>query len=242
MSDKLSCGDNCSWESIQTSFWENKEIPSDVLLGCETCFQRWVEMEEALTSLVSGAGLRLANVDPSFCESLDLAKAETAMKTSLELPDFLKEYSNANLGLPERKDSILVRLTDQGIRLVGSLLETIRVQETFSPMPSVRAGQDSLLADPNSVIFEEKVSENQTFYYQLVREDSDDIYLSVKAETPLPGFFHQVNLRKDGRFILSSKINSDGTASFNGLKAGNYKIEFQGDRSSKSFDLSILVG
>lgn len=189
------------------------------------------------------ASLRQETVaNHNYAESLDLAKAELTMgKVPLPLPEFLKEYTRKNLILPEKKDSLIVRLTQSGIRVIDSLVESLQIRESFEFAPSMRSASAEVRSgDANSVIFEETTSENQKFYYQIVKENQEEVYLSVKAEgTPA---FQQVNLRREGRFILSSKINLEGSASFSGLIPGSYTIEFVGPGQSKSFDLSILVG
>ncbi|MCG6140525.1 hypothetical protein EHR01_09650 [Leptospira mtsangambouensis] len=177
-----------------------------------------------------------------FAESWDLAKAELTMgKSPLPLPEFLKEYTRKNLVLPEKKDSLIVRLTQTGVRVIDSLVESLQIKESFEFAPSMRSASAEVRSgEANSVIFEETTSQNQKFYYQIVKENQGEVYLSVKAEgTPA---FQQVNLRREGRFILSSKINLEGSASFSGLVPGGYTIEFVGPGQSKSFDLSILVG
>ncbi|TGK95665.1 hypothetical protein EHQ30_03245 [Leptospira brenneri] len=178
----------------------------------------------------------------SFAETWDLAKAELTLKQSpIPLPEFLKEYTRKNLTLPEKKDSLIVRLTQSGIRVIDSLVESLQIKESFEFAPSMRSASAEVRSgDANSVIFEETTSEDQKFYYQIVKENQGEVYLSVKAEgTPV---FQQVNLRREGRFILSSKINLEGSASFSGLVPGSYTIEFVGPGQSKSFDLSILLG
>ncbi|PJZ47368.1 hypothetical protein [Leptospira brenneri] len=178
----------------------------------------------------------------SFAETWDLAKAELTLKQSpIPLPEFLKEYTRKNLTLPEKKDSLIVRLTQSGIRVIDSLVESLQIKESFEFAPSMRSASAEVRSgDANSVIFEETTSEDQKFYYQIVKENQGEVYLSVKAEgTPV---FQQVNLRREGRFILSSKINLEGSASFSGLVPGSYTIEFVGSGQSKSFDLSILLG
>jgi hypothetical protein len=239
------CGRNCSKDLIRQWFSEGKEIPGELLLSCETCFNEYVSFEEAVVSLFpEHALISNSGILDDFYESLDLAKAETTigMGKGQELPAFLKHYTEENLTLSEKKDQLLVRLSNKGIQVINCLLETVRITESLSLMPSLRSSADTLSPEHSSVIFEETVANDQTFYYQLIKEDSDDVYLSVKAESGSIGSFHQVNLRKDGRFILSNMIGPDGMASFSGLKAGNYTIEFQGDKLSKSFDLCILVG
>ncbi|MCT8334698.1 hypothetical protein NUH30_13520 [Leptospira sp. 85282-16] len=215
------------------------EIPSEGEL------QNHPNLQEAFLSCEEAffASLRKEVVsDHPFSESLDLAKAEIVMaKAPLPLPEFLKEYTRQNLILPEKKDSLIVRLTQSGIRVIDSLVESLQIRESLEFAPSMRSASAEVRSgDANAVIFEETTNENQKFYYQIVKENQSEVYLSVKAEgTPA---FQQVNLRREGRFILSSKISLEGSASFSGLVPGSYTIEFVGPGQSKSFDLSILVG
>ncbi|XDD42303.1 hypothetical protein AB3N58_13520 [Leptospira sp. WS60.C2] len=180
--------------------------------------------------------------DHPLAEAFVLQKAEnTVHKAQLPLPEFLKEYTRKNLLTPEAKDSLIIRLTKSGIRVIDSLIESLQIHESLELAPAMRsASADVRSENTNSVIFEETTKENQKFYYQIVKENAGEVYLSVKAEGG-PGF-QQVNLRRDGRFILSNKINADGSASFSGLIPGSYTIEFVGSNLSKSFDLSILLG
>jgi hypothetical protein len=245
MKNKNTCGTDCSRDMIQQWFSEGKEIPSELLLSCDTCFKEYVACEAAVVALFPSYSLLAdSGSREEIYESLDIAKAESLIgeEKGHELPEFLKNYTNENLTLPEKKDHLLVRISAKGIQVIHSLLDSLRIAETVNLLPSLRSSVDTIPSDHSSVIFEETVSEDQTFYYQLIKENSDDVYLSVKAESGHPGSFKQVNLRKDGRFILSSMVSPDGIASFSGLKAGNYTIEFQGDSQSKSFDLCILIG
>lgn len=175
-------------------------------------------------------------------ETLDIRKAEiTLQQNPLPLPVYLREYTKNNLSLPEKNDNLIVVLSEKGIRLVGSLLKTLSIQESSQLPLAFRSAQTDAPDDvTNSVIFQETTAEDQKFYYQIVKENKNEVYLSVKAEAE--PIFQQVNLRRDGRFILTGKINHDGSASFSGLAPGNYTIEFIGNGISKSFDLSILVG
>ncbi len=175
-------------------------------------------------------------------ETLDIRKAEITLEQNpLPLPVYLREYTKNNLSLPEKNDNLIVVLSEKGIRLVGSLLKTLSIQENSQLPLAFRSAQTDAPDDvTNSVIFQETTAEDQKFYYQIVKENKNEVYLSVKAEAE--PIFQQVNLRRDGRFILTGKINHDGSASFSGLAPGNYTIEFIGNGISKSFDLSILVG
>ncbi|MCZ8344681.1 MAG: hypothetical protein O9301_16730 [Leptospira sp.] len=175
-------------------------------------------------------------------EALDIRKAETSLNQSpLPLPAYLREYTKNNLSRPEKEDNLILLLTEKGIRLVGSLLKNLSISETSQLPLAVRSTSTDAPDDVrNSVIFEETTAEDQKFCYQIVKENKNEVYLSVKAEAEPT--FQQVNLRREGRFILTGKINQDGSASFSGLAPGNYTIEFIGNGISKSFDLSILVG
>lgn len=125
--------------------------------------------------------------------------------------------------------------------MIDSLISSLQIRESLDFAPAMRSASTDLRTnDTNSVIFEETTKENQKFYYQIVKENEGEVYLSVKAEGEAG--FQQVNLRRDGRFILSNKINLDGSVSFSGLIPGSYTIEFVGPNLSKSFDLSILLG
>lgn len=180
--------------------------------------------------------------EDAFAETFLLHKAEnTVHRAQLPFPEYLKEYTRKHLSSPESKDNLIVRLTQSGIRVIDSLVESFQIRESMELAPMMRsASADVRSESTNSVIFEETTKENQKFYYQIVKENETEVYLSVKAEGS--SGFQQVNLRRDGRFILSNKINLDGSASFSGLTPGSYTIEFVGTNLSKSFDLSILLG
>ncbi|TGM46540.1 hypothetical protein EHQ92_01035 [Leptospira biflexa] len=180
--------------------------------------------------------------DHPLAEAFALQKAESILhRAQLPFPQFLREYTNQNLSTPEKKDNLIVRLTQSGIRVIDSLIESLQIRESLELAPAMRSASAEVRSDEaSSVIFEETTKENQKFYYQIVKENEGEVYLSVKAEGGHG--FQQVNLRRDGRFILSNKINLDGSASFSGLTPGSYTIEFVGPNVSKSFDLSILLG
>lgn len=239
------CKSDCSKEFIKQWYSEGKEIPAELLLSCESCFEEYVACEAAVVSLFPESLIISSSSELSHIyEEIDLAKAERSIGGSAghDLPDFLKHYTTENLTQPEKKNQLMVRLSAKGFHIIDGILDSVRLVESLNLIPVLRSSVDTLSTDHSSVIFEETVAGGQVFYYQLIKENPEDVYLSVKAESIGEGSFKQVNLRRDGRFILSSLVSPDGVASFSGLKAGNYSIEFQGDTQSKSFDLSILVG
>ncbi len=245
MKESKTCKTDCAKASIKQWYAEGKEISTELLLSCDDCFHEFLACEAAVVSLFPENLIHASNGSHStLYESLDLEKAEKMLGNSKGhyLPDFLKHYTNENLATPEKKNYLLVRLSNKGFQVIQSLIDSVRVVETLNLGSSLRSATDTISEEHSSVIFEETISQDQTFYYQLIKENSEDVYLSVKAETLSGNPFKQVNLRKDGRFILSSMVSPEGSASFSGLKAGNYTIEFQGDIHSKSFDLCILLG
>lgn len=201
-------------------------------------WEHYFELEESFFDL-----LRQSEIPSSpFSEALDTAKAEALLReNALPLPAFLQEYTRQNLTKPVKKDNLIFVVTKKGINMIDSLVENLQILSHWELLPATRAASTDFEPETsNSVIFEETSSDNQKFYYQIVKENESEVYLSVKAEAK-PSF-QQVNLRRDGRFILSGKVNPDGTVSFSGLTPGNYTIEFLGSGQSKSFDLSILLG
>ncbi|MDF3820406.1 hypothetical protein P3G55_10870 [Leptospira sp. 96542] len=226
-------------QELAASFFVRGEYPDEEsLLANPGLSEAFLRCEEAFFHTLQAEPV---GSDP-FSEEIDQKTSELLWgRSQYPLPAFLREYTDKNLGQPQQKDNLILRLNQKGIQVIQSLLESVQIKETWDLAPSLRATTaDALSSESNSVIFEETTNENQKFYYQIVKENQTEVYLSVKAEGN-PSF-QQVNLRRDGRFILSNKVNADGAASFSGLQPGNYTIEFLGSGKSKSFDLSILLG
>lgn len=204
----------------------------------QTVLEHLFQLEEMMVSEFSSQTL---SVDP-FAEQLDFRKAELVWERDpLPLPEYLRQYVNLHLLEEEPKDRGFLSLTKQGMQAFGTWLDPKAWTIQTNLAPSLRnAGIQADALNHNSVIFEETTRENQKFFYQIVKENDEEVYLSVKADGKHP--FLQVNLKRDGRFILSSKINAEGLANFSGILPGKYTIEFLGPEHSKSFDLSILLG
>lgn len=174
------------------------------------------------------------------------AEKELSGGNLAELPDFLKRYTELNLSKPERKSSLVVRLSQAGIQVFNSLKEGLNLQPNFALSPELRSAAAAAVPatsnDAGFVVFEEKIQNGQKFYYQMVRETPKEVFLSIKMEsTTSDSDYRQVILRRDGRFMLSSKINSEGIVNFSGLHEGAYSVEFMGSNQNKIIDLYLLL-
>jgi hypothetical protein len=239
-------------ESILAKLFQNDDTLWANVLDSDESFQELTRLE-TLLSLASQSSLDTILLDSSdsvlqFQEDLDIAKADFSMQSPMQkpLPDFLKRYTDSNLNKPERKQTLLVRLTESGIQLFDSIKEGLSFSSRFELSPDMRSSA-TLSSDLNSVgagfvVFEEKVQNGQKFFYQMVRETQNEVYLSIKMDEIDSGKkFNQVILRKEGRFIQSNRINSEGVVNFSSLSEGDYSVEFLGLGENKIVDLYLIV-
>jgi len=230
------CAPECKIQRVLESLAQGEAIPHEDLLACETCAKAYWEQEEALVSLVHTQPFE----GHPFQEELDLAKAASSLdKAPYPLPEYLRRYTESQLHTPEKKNSLVIKIQEKGLAIARALLDPRIFSESLSLTPVLRSVNP--IQEESYVLFEEKVSRDQSFFYQIVKERNDEIYLSVRTEmsgSKIP--FQQVTLKRDGRFLLSHRVSEDGGASFSGLKEGNYTIQFVNEEGSKEFDLIIL--
>ncbi len=202
-------------------------------------FQALLNWEESMVSAIQN---QLISEHPLF-EALDIAKAlQTVERNPIPVPPSLLQYVQSQLDKPARKEGIIIRIYENGLSAITSFLNPQVWTQHAHTAPIMRTGSDTESKDQNFVIFQEKLEQGFSFYYQIVKEKADEVFLSIRAQSNSETPFHQVTLKREGRFILSRNVERDGQLSFSGLKAGNYTIEFQGDSFSKAVDLLLLAG
>jgi hypothetical protein len=218
-------------------------------MDSDEVFKNLTRLEESLIATIneSSHALLKSGKDLSilkFQEDLDVIKAERELQPSKmkDVPDFLKRYTELNLEKPERKSSLVVRLSQAGIQVFNSLKEGMNLNPSLILSPELRSAIAAAPATSNDagfVVFEEKIQNGQKFLYQMVRETPKEVFLSIKMESQQE--YRQVILRRDGRFMLSSKVNSEGIVNFSGLLEGSYSVEFMGGNQNKIIDLYLIL-
>ncbi|MCC5816631.1 MAG: hypothetical protein JJT78_17915 [Leptospira sp.] len=215
----------------------------------EEVFKNLTRLEESLIATINESSHSILKSGKNqsirkFQEDLDVIKAEKELQPSRmrEVPDFLKRYTELNLEKPERKSSLVVRLSQAGIQVFNSLKEGLNLNPSMVLSPELRsaaAAAPTTSNDAGFVVFEEKIQNGQKFLYQMVRETPKEVFLSIKMESQQE--YRQVILRRDGRFMLSSKVNSEGIVNFSGLLEGAYSVEFMGGNQNKIIDLYLIL-
>lgn len=207
-------------------------------------FRQLIDLEEGILSTIHLENEKhldqLAQQDSVFYEKLDIAKANHSISPSNNkpLPLYLKNFIEADFALQKKQeDNLVIRFGKAGIKLLGSFFEQTEIIPLELAIPSVR---NAATTTPQSISMLEK-TEQGNLVYQIIQENENEAYLSVKFDPAFVAIYNQVNLRKDNRFIYSSNINSEGIVSFSGLKEGIYNIEFTGKNVSKRFDLSLFA-
>jgi hypothetical protein len=173
-----------------------------------------------------------------FQEALDIQKMEL-QKDPLPLPIYLQNYMNMSFqSKPEsRPASLVVKIAQDGLRFLGGIFDQAAlVLEPASALP-VRAKEKSF----NDVLNLKETNQNDQIFYQVIRENDEEAYLCINFPNKQDIPYHQVNLKKNSRFIFSSQVGESGAVSFSGLKEGKYNVEFIGKKNTKSIDLTILV-
>lgn len=237
-------------QSIIQRFLEDQENMLLDSIDDPLLFQELVGIEETLiSSIYASSDSVLEKNSPGttyFQEDIDLRTAESRLQGSKKapVPDYLLRYMNANLHKPEQKKRLIVRLSQAGVQVFESLKEGLNMKPNLAFSPGLRsaATAPSTANDSGFVVFEETVQNGQRFFYQMVRETAKEVFLSIKIDSENPEEnYRQVILRKDGRFILSNKINPEGVVNFGGLTEGEYSVEFLGRDTNKFVDLYLIV-
>lgn len=238
-------------EALNRFFNEDPHL-FDEALENDSIFHTIAKLETLLTlskknSIIPSLSLSSQELE-EFQADIDIAKAELEMQASkkAKVPEFLLRYADRNIDKPERKQTLLVRLSQMGIQVFESLKDGLSLTPSLSLSPDIRSSLGTL--NPNTensashVVFEETIQNGQKFFYQMVRETPEEVFLSIKIEqNEATEEFKQVILRKESRFILSNRLNSDGIVNFSGLKEGEYTVEFLGSSSNKLVDLYLIV-
>lgn len=230
-------------EKASELFFNNEEDVYNSALNDDDCFNELVRVEESLMSLMEESKesyfLDVENGSLNLQEELDLTKAEKEITPSkkMPLPLYLKNYMEADRNVKPADDKIIVKFGLSGLKLLGSFFENSVLSPVMESVPAVRTGAHQ----PVQSLFMMEQGDNGNIMYQIIQENEDEAYLSMKFDSSYASVYNQVNLKKDNRFIYSTNINSEGQVSFSGLKEGIYNIELMGKNTSKRFDLSLFT-
>lgn len=234
------------------SLIENEEKFLKDALHSDEVFRSITKMEEVILQAINQASGDMDSPSRkdilAFREEVDLAKAEHLLNQTEKkpLPEYLKRYTELNLEKPTRKNSLVVRITQAGIQVFDSLSLGLNLKPSLAISPELRSAVaesiPSTSNDAGFVVFEEKIQNGQKFFYQMVRETPKEVFLSIKLDgEESQDLYRQVILRRDGRFILSNKLNSEGIVNFSGLLEGSYSVEFIGGGENKVIDLYLIL-
>jgi len=230
-------------DNLLELFLNEDEKVYDLAVDDDICFAQLSQIEESLHSAIRYGNANylesLTYNDSPILESLDIAKATNLISESknVPLPIYLKNYMESDFTTKKEEDKLIIRFGKAGIKLLGSFFNGSLITPLESTIPAVR---NSINTTPQSISMLEKTDQG-SLVYQVIQENENEAYLSVKFDASFVAIYNQVNLRKDNRFIYSSNINSEGLVSFSGLKEGIYNIEFTGKNISKRFDLSLFA-
>jgi hypothetical protein len=230
-------------ENILDLFLKGDEKAYDLAIESDTHFRELSELEESVLATIKQESSKyldsLVDTDSSFFENLDIAKANSRIskEKNIPLPLYLQNYMEADIASQKEADKLVIRFGKAGMKLLGSFFSESLITPLELTIPSVRNSVNTI---PQSISMLEKTDQG-SLVYQVIQENENEAYLSVKFDSSFVALYNQVNLRKDNRFIYSSNINSEGLVSFSGLKEGVYNIEFTGKNISKRFDLSLFA-
>jgi hypothetical protein len=209
----------------------------------DSCFKELTQLEESVYMVIQQENARyldsLLDADSPILEALDIAKADSLISESrnVPLPIYLQNYMDADSVTKKEEDRLMIRFGKAGIKLLGTFFHESLITPLELMIAPVRNSMNTI---PQSISMLEKTDQG-SLVYQVIQENENEAYLSVKFDASFVAIYNQVNLRKDNRFIYSSNINSEGLVSFSGLKEGLYNIEFTGKNISKRFDLSLFA-
>lgn len=238
----------CNTEEIDELFVNDPERAYEKALQCEKCYEKISTIERTLFyTLQEYNDTYISNWNEdqefsSFQEELDIRKAERVMENDnveFEIPLYIQKYMETSFQYQKQaKDSIAVKLGKKGLKLINSVFGDTVLPQMPQLVPAFRTA--AALDNSSCVTLQEKTNDNNQFIYQIIRENPDEVYLSIKFDNSTMKNYDHVNLKKNNRFVFSSTITRDGIVTFSGLKEGAYHIEFVGRYDSKAFDLSIF--
>lgn len=143
----------------------------------------------------------------------------------------------------EEESTVVIRLKD-GLRLIAGHIRDLYNLSNSDEMVAVRStGETGIAANaPATGALQFMTSEPKQgdLFYQVVKDGSDTVMLTVKLQNykPRPKF---INLRRQGRLLQSIPLRDD-FAWFSQLSVGKYEIELQnaGTTSGKRIDIHIV--
>ncbi|MEM4271250.1 MAG: hypothetical protein QXO70_04115 [Candidatus Pacearchaeota archaeon] len=173
-----------------------------------------------------------------FAMSLELEAFNSENSAMLPLPKYLQNYMDMSFEVPKSKhnNSFVVKVAKEGIRLLSEVLES-----SFHVLPQLEVAVRSKEVESTQTIQLEEKQESYQIQYQIIKENENEVYLSIHFPKNHKSPYEQVILRKNNRFIYSSQIGESGIVSFSGLQEGRYVVEFLGKKVSKSIDITILL-
>ncbi len=242
------CRENeCISDHIEEIFANDLEMAYEKAMDCEKCFEKLASIETSLFLAFKESyhnyshDLNKNDEYSYFQEELDIQKANHAMNNGeeFELPIYIQKYIESSFQYKKQaKDSITVKLGKQGLKLINSIFGDAIIPQLPQVVPAFRTA--ALLDNSSCITLQERTNDNNQFIYQIIRENPDEVYLSIKFDNSSPKNYDHVNLKKNNRFVFSSTVSRDGIVTFSGLKEGAYHIEFVGKYDRKAFDLSIF--
>lgn len=206
----------------------------------EADMQDFLAMEEATFSCLKFfQDKEILQFPDDFSRELELQALEESSDL-LPLPKYLQNYMDISFETKkhasEQNNSFVIKIANEGLKILTSLLDS-----SFHVLPSLETSVRSKEADITQTINLEEKNSSYQIHYQVIRENENEVYLSIHFPKNQKNPYDQVVLRKNGRFIYSSQIGERGIVSFSGLKEGRYLVEFLGKKSSKSIDITILL-
>ncbi|MBP7284045.1 MAG: hypothetical protein KBA66_20840 [Leptospiraceae bacterium] len=243
MNLKNESNNNNDQENLLELFLKEDERVYDLALENDLAFEELAKLEESIHTSIHYSNANyldsILEKDSPTLEALDIARANSYISKdkNLPLPMYLKNYMEADSVTKKEEDKLVIRFGKAGMKLLGSFFSGSLITPLELTIPAVRNSINSI---PQSISMLEKTDQG-SLVYQVIQENENEAYLSVKFDASFVALYNQVNLRKDNRFIYSSNISSEGLVSFSGLKEGIYNIEFTGKNISKRFDLSLFA-
>ncbi|MCB1175960.1 MAG: hypothetical protein KDK36_00120 [Leptospiraceae bacterium] len=240
-SEKFCDNPNCKVNTYESLYNDKIDEIYNQAISCDNCYSVVSSFEEdSFSTLESFRDEMFLTKSSQFQESLDILTAEKMeAKQNTSLPLYLKNYMDISFRTEKKEvqDSMVIKIAKGGIKLLNAIFPEKELEMVPAYLPSVRSKEKEL---EEALNIKEQLKEDEIIY-QIIKENEEEAYLCINILGENKNGFHQVNLKKNNRFIFSSQINDRGIVSFSGLKEGRYNIEFVGKKSSKSIDLTILI-
>lgn len=158
-----------------------------------------------------------------------------------EIPEALQAVVERSLSISDRKpkkQSITIRLSESGLRVLQSMLDSLEMKTALSMQTRRKQVESEIPVRETSVHLSGNAG-NGIIEYNVHRTGEKDIQLSVRLQDVAGQY--TIKLSQNGR-VMDTRTSSgkDSTVNFERLVPGHYEVELKG-HYAQSIEVDILA-